>query len=296
MTPIDDKYAQLGGAQGFLGQPTLNETPTANGQGSYRHYDGGSIYWKYALAEAFEVHGPVRLKWGSLGGENSTIGFPTSDQLTTPDTRAQYNHFENGTIYIVDQRPPVAINGPIRTAWAAADWERGPLGYPVSDADQMRPSVSPCLFQDFEKGTMYEWLGTTRTVLRAPASVFLSSIMIDWINLGGVLPDGDRISASFSGHNPNGVILLTLNAGPGITWWKAITLWSASLGDLPPEVWIQDQVTSNTIAIDPSAVAPGNCFLLFKKAKGLGIHTGMYWLRRPDRLLGNNVTFTWLTD
>ena len=38
-TPISDKYAQLGGAGGFLGQPTIAETPTPDGVGRYRHYE-----------------------------------------------------------------------------------------------------------------------------------------------------------------------------------------------------------------------------------------------------------------
>jgi uncharacterized protein with LGFP repeats len=44
-TPVSDKYAQLGGATGFLGQPIIAETWTPDGEGRYRHYEGGSVYW-----------------------------------------------------------------------------------------------------------------------------------------------------------------------------------------------------------------------------------------------------------
>jgi Uncharacterized protein potentially involved in peptidoglycan biosynthesis len=350
MTLIDEKYALLGGAQSFLGQPTTVELPTPNGLGSYRHYQGGSIYWNHVYGAAFEVHGLIRDKWAALGWENSGLGFPTSDErpvgggrgranefergaiswspttnahyvhgdiyarwvsaginredgfgfplsdpLTTSDGRAQYIHFENGTIYRTSMGT-YEISGTIKNAWAGAGWEQGPLGYPVSSPNQMRPSMVPSLFQDFEHGTMYSWLDSTRTVLRQTSTTFVSGIMIDWNNLGSLLPDNDRISASFSGHDPNGPILLTLNAGAGITWWKAVTLWSASQGDIPPEAWIQDRVTSNMIAIAPSAVEPGDRYLLLKKAKAFNIHTGMYWLGPAHRMLGNDVTLTWLQD
>jgi len=296
MTPIDDKYSQLGGAQSFLGQPTTPEWPTPNGAGSFRHYQGGSIYWKYAFPTAYEVHGAIRDRWSGLGWENSFLGFPVTDELPTPDTRGRFNHFENGSIYWTPQTGAQEVGGAIRNAWAGSGWEQGPLGYPVAAPTQMQPSTNPTTFQDFERGSVYDWLGNTRTYIRTPSIVQLSGIMITWTDLGGLLPDMDRISVSFSGHNPNGVMVLTLNAGPGITWWKGVTLWSPTLGDIPAEAWTQDTLTSSSIAIAPSAVEVSNRFLLFKKAKAFGVHTGMYWLGPVDRMLGNDITLTWTRD
>jgi len=68
MSDIDVKYAQLGGAAGFLGAPTIPETTAPDGAGRYRHYQGGSIYWSSATG-AHEVHGDIRGKWASLGWE-----------------------------------------------------------------------------------------------------------------------------------------------------------------------------------------------------------------------------------
>ena len=53
-TQIETKYQQLGGAQGFLGQPLGTEQAAGNGQ--YRQYQGGTIYWSSATG-AHEVHG-----------------------------------------------------------------------------------------------------------------------------------------------------------------------------------------------------------------------------------------------
>jgi uncharacterized protein with LGFP repeats len=348
MSAIDDKYAQLGGAQSFLGQATTPEHVTPNGLGSFRHFQGGSIYWNHTMPIAFEVHGLIRGKWAELGWENflgfpvtdelpvaggrgrasdfergviawtpqtgahevhgailrrwitlgreNGLGFPLTDELTTPDTRGRYNHFENGSIYWTPQTGAQEVTGVIKNTWAGAGWERGPLGYPTSPPNRMQPSTNPTTFQDFEGGSMYEWAGITRTVLRQPSVAYVTGTMIDWHHLSSLLPDNDRISVAFTGHRPDGTIRLTLNAGPGISWWKGIRLWSPSQGDLLQEAWTENNHTSTTISIPPAELEPSNRFLLFKKAKAFGAHTGIYWLGRVDRMLGNDVTFTWLQD
>jgi uncharacterized protein with LGFP repeats len=347
MSAIDDKYTQLGGSQGFLGQPTSSELITPNGLGSYRHYQGGSIYWNHALPVAFEVHGLIREKWASLGWENSFLGFPKTDEhdvaggrgrsntfehgaiawtpatgaheihgeifgrwsgsnredglgfpltdeLSTPGNRGgRYNHFENGSIYWTSQTGAHEVRDFIKNTWAAAGWEQGPLGYPVSAPGHLPGSIT--MFQDFEHGTLYDYMGMSRTVIRSNSVVAVSGYTIGWNSFGVLMPDMDRISVSFSSHSPNGNVQLTLNSGPGITWWKGVSLWSPTSGDII-ETWTLDNHKSNTISISPSSLEPGNICLLFKKAKIFGIHTGMYWLGRADRLLGNNVSFTWLQD
>ena len=349
MSAVDDKYAALGGAGGFLGAPQGPELTTPNSLGSYRHFSGGSIYWKHSLPIAFEVHGLIREKWASLAWENSflgfpltdetpvsggrgrantfeggviawtpstgahevhgaigarwnalgregSFGFPLTDELVTPDTRGRYNHFENGSIYWTPTTGAQEVTGFIKDAWALAGWEQGPVGYPVIPPSQMRPGTVPTDFQDFEHGSIYDWLGNSRTVIRNPSVTALTGSIIEWTSLASRLPDNDRISVSFSGHPPDGSIQLTLQAGPGITWWKAVSIWSPSRGDLTPDAWTQDRHAATTISIPPSLIEPSDVFVEFKKAKFLGIHTGMYWLARADRLIGNNVTFTWLED
>jgi uncharacterized protein with LGFP repeats len=66
MTAIDEKFAQLGGAQGFLGAPSGPEQGIPDGIGSFRHFAHGSIYWAPDTG-AHEVHGLIRGKWASLG-------------------------------------------------------------------------------------------------------------------------------------------------------------------------------------------------------------------------------------
>ena len=76
---IRDKWLELGGEKGFLGQPQTNELKTHDGMGRYNHFQGGSIYWTKATG-AHEVHGAIRDKWVSLGSERSFLGYPVSDE------------------------------------------------------------------------------------------------------------------------------------------------------------------------------------------------------------------------
>src|SRR5450432_72446 len=96
-TPVGDKYAQLGGAKGFLGAPTTAEAPTPDGVGRYRHFAGGSIYW-HPSAGAHEVHGLIRGHWAALGYERSYLGYPTSDEMDSFDSGGRVSKFQGGEL------------------------------------------------------------------------------------------------------------------------------------------------------------------------------------------------------
>jgi hypothetical protein len=106
-TPLDAasffiglKYDELGGAAGFLGSPDTAVTPCPDGEGFFRHFRGGSIYWHPATG-AHEVHGEIRAKWAALGWERGLLGYPTTDQMPGRDPRAAgvFNHFQRGSIW-----------------------------------------------------------------------------------------------------------------------------------------------------------------------------------------------------
>jgi uncharacterized protein with LGFP repeats len=132
MTDIDVKYAQLGGAGGWLGPPATPENTAPDGVGHYRHYRSGSIYWSPPTL-AHEVHGDIRGKWSSLGWERSFLGYPTTDETATPDGRGRYNHFQGGSVYWTPQTGAHEVHGAIRGKWASLGWERSFLGYPQTD-------------------------------------------------------------------------------------------------------------------------------------------------------------------
>jgi hypothetical protein len=132
MSAIDTKYEELGGIDGFLGKPIIEEQTCPDSVGHYRHFQNGSIYW-HPETGAFEVHGGIRWKWSSLGWEKSVLGYPTTDEKSTPDGKGRYNHFQHGSIYWHPDTGAFEVHGGIRARWAGLGWEKSYLGYPISD-------------------------------------------------------------------------------------------------------------------------------------------------------------------
>lgn len=157
MSDIDVKYAALGGGGGFLGSPTTGENIAPDGVGHYRHYQGGSIYWSPATG-AHEVHGDIRGKWSSLGWERSFLGYPLTDETTTPDGVGRYNHFQGGSIYWTPGTGAHEVHGAIRALWASMGWERSFLGYPTSD--ELTTEDATGRYSEFQHGSIY-WSAAT---------------------------------------------------------------------------------------------------------------------------------------
>jgi uncharacterized protein with LGFP repeats len=125
-------WASLGWERSLLGYPTTNETTTPDGRGRYNHFQGGSIYWTPTTG-AHEVHGAIRGLWSSMGWERSVLGYPLTNELTTPDGIGRYNHFEGGSVYWTPQTGAHEVHGAIRQRWAELGWERSWLGYPTTN-------------------------------------------------------------------------------------------------------------------------------------------------------------------
>jgi uncharacterized protein with LGFP repeats len=127
-------YLGCGGAAGVLGTPTGAPLPTrgASGRAGWRQHFRGSVYgagfavsvlipeqkvqtscrrpdhtgtvvestvtWS-AQTGAHAVHGNIRKRWLELGGEGGALGYPTSDEVATPDLRGRRSRFEHGEIW-----------------------------------------------------------------------------------------------------------------------------------------------------------------------------------------------------
>ncbi|MEV6830893.1 PQQ-dependent sugar dehydrogenase [Amycolatopsis sp. NPDC051102] len=135
--PVLAKYLAIGGANAF-GPPTTDTLTTPDGVAQYNHFvnngNVGSIY-NTAATGAHTIYGEIRKKWAALDFERG-LGYPTTDELGTPDGVGRYNHFIKGgnvgSIYFTSATGAHAIYGEIRKKWAALDFERG-LGYPATD-------------------------------------------------------------------------------------------------------------------------------------------------------------------
>jgi len=154
MSAISDKYAELGGGNSVLGNPTSAEADTAVDGGRYRHDQNGSIF-SHKNTGAHEVHGRIHEKWGKIKAERGPLGFPTSDESDcngVPDSK--YNLFERGSItWKQGADEAFETHGAIRDKFCDMGCEAGTLGFPTTDE-------SPCgdkkgRFNHFENGSIY---------------------------------------------------------------------------------------------------------------------------------------------
>lgn len=146
MSEIDKKYNQLGGANGFLGAPTAPEQKSSDNQGYYRLYEHGVIYW-HKRTGAHEVHGAILERWQAMGSETGALGYPVTDETATPDGKGRFNHFQFGSLYWHPGTGAHDVQGLIRSRWAMFGWEKGFLGYPVSNQISDAPGVVKSRFQ-----------------------------------------------------------------------------------------------------------------------------------------------------
>ena len=86
----------MGWETGPLGYPVTDEMGTPDGVGRFNHFaNDGSIYWTRATG-AWSVHGAIYNLWAAMGGETSSVGYPTSDEYAVPGGRQ--NNFVSGLI------------------------------------------------------------------------------------------------------------------------------------------------------------------------------------------------------
>jgi uncharacterized protein with LGFP repeats len=92
---IWEHWGALGWENSFLGFPTTNELGTPAKYGRFNLFQRASMYWSPASG-AHSIGGAIRDRWASLGWENSSLGFPVTDEFAIPGGRAQ--DFQCGSI------------------------------------------------------------------------------------------------------------------------------------------------------------------------------------------------------
>ena len=109
-------------------------------------------------ALTYEVHGAIRDKWTELGGTESFLGYPLTDETVTPDGTGRYNHFQGGSIYWTSKTGAHEVHGAIRDKWTELGWEKSFLGYPLTD-ETVTPDRTG-RYNHFQGGSIY-WTSKT---------------------------------------------------------------------------------------------------------------------------------------
>lgn len=99
------------------------------------------------------THGAIEAKFLSLGGCNSFLGAPLTNEEVAPDNIGRYGVFFNGSIYWTQATGAHETHGFIRDEFKNTGWEAGPLGYPKTDELVTPDGVGR--YNEFQNGSIY---------------------------------------------------------------------------------------------------------------------------------------------
>ncbi|MFB7878552.1 LGFP repeat-containing protein [Nocardia sp. NPDC056064] len=110
---------------------------------------GCQVYWP----SPFEVCGAIKDKYNELGGPNSFLLWPTSNEIQQPDGIGAHSVFTNGPIFWSPWGGAHPVVNHFYAAWQRNGWEGGVLGYPTSDEIVNPDGIGRR--QYFDGGTIY---------------------------------------------------------------------------------------------------------------------------------------------
>ena len=139
---------------------------------------GCQVYWP----APYEVCGVIRDKYNALGGPNSFLLFPKTNELTNPDGIGRRTEFQNGPIYWSPQAGAHPVVNHFLAAWARHGYENSYLGYPTTDEIVNPDGIGRR--QHFEGSTIY-W---------SPAD------LLNAYSIGGAISDKWHALGAEQGH------------------------------------------------------------------------------------------------
>src|SRR5437867_13073157 len=80
---------------------------------------------------------PIDDKYTSLKAGGTDLGLPTQPEAVLPDGVGHFRVYAGGSIYWHPAIGAYEVHGLIRDKWGQLGWERGWLGYPVTDETNM---------------------------------------------------------------------------------------------------------------------------------------------------------------
>lgn len=135
----------------------------------------------------FAIKGPHYQKWSDPAiYDSGLLGLPISDKTMAPDKVGAFQHFEGGSIYWHPSTGAYEVHGDIRELWKSMKWEKGLLGYPISD--ELKSGDDKIRYSHFQKGSIL-WVKQNRKtfVLSGEIAKRWRSLSDAWGLLG--LPD-----------------------------------------------------------------------------------------------------------
>ncbi len=146
------RWGQLGWENGYVGYPVAPPVCGLRGGGCLQDFQGASIYWSPATG-AQPVNGAIRGRWGSLGWENGSLGYPVGAERCGLRDGGCLQDFQGARIYWSPATGAQPVNGAIRARWGQLGWENGYLGYPTG-REVCGLRGGGCL-QHFQGGSIY---------------------------------------------------------------------------------------------------------------------------------------------
>lgn len=131
-----------------LGTCLSNEYDAKDG-GKVQDFRNGRVWWNPATG-AHATWGRISARYSEMGGPDSFLGYPTSEEYTIADGRGRFVTFEHGAIYWTPETGAVAVKQDIIDAWGRNNWERGPLGFPT----EAETGIDGGAWQKFENGVI----------------------------------------------------------------------------------------------------------------------------------------------
>ncbi|WP_052207284.1 LGFP repeat-containing protein [Sinomonas humi] len=131
--PIRSKWQATGFENGILGYPTSDLVDGLEYEVWYQNYQGGTIVSSPELNGAHASYGPIRSEWQATGLQHGPLSWPLTDIVTGLRNGGSYQGFIFGAIVSSPASGTHESYGPIRSEWAATNFESGPLGYPTTE-------------------------------------------------------------------------------------------------------------------------------------------------------------------
>jgi hypothetical protein len=134
---------------------------------------GSMLYFWSRSRQATANWGPIRARYLALGAERGPLGWPDAVLILGLRNGGSFQQFTGGWIYSTPQFGTWVVTEPIFSEWTKQNWEKGPLGYPISDyipdpgtnGGTIKTQTGSSGMQKFEHGiiTLSERLGRVQT-------------------------------------------------------------------------------------------------------------------------------------